>query len=142
MKIGELAQRAHCSAETIRYYEKIGLLPAALRHDNNYRHYSNQHLERLRFIRNCRSLDMTHEEIRQLLAFIDQPEQNCEPVTQLIHEHLGHVDRRLKELTVLRDQLQQLHTACNQPDSAQACGILEQLSHMDPLPTPHSHIKF
>lgn len=140
MKIGELAQRAHSSAETIRYYEKIGLLPQAQRLDNNYRHYTNAHLERLRFIRNCRSLDMTHEEIRQLLGFIDHPEQNCEPVTCLVNEHLNHVDQRIHELQRLREQLQQLQNACAQSDKAQACGILEQLSHMQPLPENRTHL--
>lgn len=140
MKIGELAQRTQSSAETIRYYEKIGLLPEAQRLDNNYRHYTNAHLKRLRFIRNCRSLDMTHEEIRQLLNFIDQPEQDCGPVTNLINEHLEHVDLRINELIRLREQLHQLRSACAQADYAHACGILELLSHMEPLPENTTHL--
>lgn len=140
MKIGELAQQAQSSTETIRYYEKIGLLPKAQRLDNNYRHYTSTHLERLRFIRNCRSLDMTHDEIRQLLSFIDQPDQDCDPVTHLINEHLTHVDIRIKELIRLREQLQQLQNACAQTDHAYACGILEQLSHMEPLPDNSTHL--
>lgn len=77
MKIGELAEKSHCNTETIRYYEKVGLLPEPERSEGNYRLYRNIHLERLRFIRNCRSLDMTHEEIRGLLAFMDGPAQDC-----------------------------------------------------------------
>ena len=67
MKIGELAQSARCSVETVRYYEKEGLLPAPERGQNNYRIYGTAHVERLRLIRNCRALDMTLEEIRVLL---------------------------------------------------------------------------
>ncbi|MGL4860686.1 MAG: MerR family transcriptional regulator, partial [Enterobacteriaceae bacterium] len=68
MKIGELAQAANCTTETIRFYEKKELLPKAERTAANYRSYTPAHLERLRFIRVCRTLDMTHEEIRQLLG--------------------------------------------------------------------------
>ena len=120
MKIGELAQQAQSSTEILRCYDT--------------------HLERLRFIRNCRSLDMTHDEIRQLLSFIDQPDQDCDPVTHLINEHLTHVDIRIKELIRLRGQLQQLQNACAQADHAHAGGILEQLSHMEPLPDNSTHL--
>ena len=76
MRIGDLAQATLCPVETIRYYEREGLLPAPARSGGNYRLYGTQHVERLRFIRNCRSLDMTHDEIRTLLAFRDGPEEN------------------------------------------------------------------
>ena len=59
MKIGELAKLADCQVETVRYYEREGLLPAPARSEGNYRLYSSEHLERLTFIRNCRTLDMT-----------------------------------------------------------------------------------
>ena len=65
IKIGELARRAQCPAQTIRYYEHEGLLPEPIRTAGNYRVYSRAHIERLSFIRNCRSLDMTLDEIRQ-----------------------------------------------------------------------------
>ena len=84
MKIGELAQIAQCTVETVRYYEKEGLLPAPARTVANYRSYSNAQVDRLRFIRNCRALDMTHEEIRTLLGFIDQSTGDCGVVNQLL----------------------------------------------------------
>lgn len=140
MKIGELAEKTQCSAETIRYYEKIGLLPEPERLANNYRQYGPVHVGRLRFIRNCRSLDMTHEEIRHLLQFITQPESGCEPVTAVISDHLHHVDVRIQELTQLRQQLLQLKAACSHENSAQACGILDQISNMDPLPENETHL--
>lgn len=73
MKIGELAKLTDCQVETIRYYEKEGLLPPPARSDGNYRLYTQAHTERLVFIRNCRSLDMTLEEIRSLLGLRDSP---------------------------------------------------------------------
>ena len=75
MKIGELAKQTNCTVETIRYYEKVGLLPAAMRNqENNYRFYGKKHLEHLLFIRRCRALAMTHEEIQQLLQARDEPD--------------------------------------------------------------------
>ncbi|WP_226813792.1 MerR family transcriptional regulator, partial [Bordetella pertussis] len=71
MKIGELARTAGTTVETVRYYEKEGLLPAPERGLNNYRSYGEAHVERLRLIRNCRALDMTQDEIRTVLALAD-----------------------------------------------------------------------
>lgn len=68
MKIGELAQVAQCTVETVRYYEKAGLLPETPRTAGNFRVYGPGHVERLRFIRNCRALDMSHEEIHTHLG--------------------------------------------------------------------------
>ena len=78
MKIGELAQKTGMQVETVRYYEKEGLLPRIGRTDSNYRVYSDAHVERLLFIRHCRSLDMTLDEIRILLHFKDIPDESCD----------------------------------------------------------------
>ena len=101
MKIGELAARADTQVETIRYYEREGLLPAAPRTDGNYRIYGDEHLERLAFIRHCRSLDMTLDEIRVLLRFKDDPEADCGDVDALLDEHIGHVAARIRNLRQL-----------------------------------------
>ena len=84
MKIGELAKLTDCQVETIRYYEREGLLPEPARSDGNYRLYTQAHVERLTFIRNCRSLDMTLEEIRSLLGLRDSPQDQCESVPEFI----------------------------------------------------------
>ena len=68
-KIGELWQKTGVDVETIRYYEKVGILPEPARTEGNYRHYNEQHADRLSFVRYCRSLDMTLDEIRVLLQF-------------------------------------------------------------------------
>jgi DNA-binding transcriptional MerR regulator len=80
MKIGELAKTAQTQTETIRYYEREGLLPEAARTDANYRIYDESHVQRLAFIRHCRSLDMTLAEIRTLLDFKDAPAGSCADV--------------------------------------------------------------
>jgi Cd(II)/Pb(II)-responsive transcriptional regulator len=136
MKIGELGRAANCPPETIRFYEKAGLLPAPDRNGSNYRSYRKDHLERLRFIRNCRSLDMTHDEIRTLLAFMDEPRGDCEPVNHLLDEHIGHVDVRLEELRRLRQQLTALRQQCATAQSIGDCGIIHGLTAM---PTEEKH---
>lgn len=131
MKIGELARQAHCSTQTIRFYEQSGLLPEPGRTHANYRHYHDGHLERLRFIRNCRSLDMTHDEIRTLLNCMDEARDDCAPVNSLLDEHIGHVNIRLAELERLRTQLIELRQRCNQTQDVPNCGIIRRLSSME-----------
>jgi Cd(II)/Pb(II)-responsive transcriptional regulator len=128
LKIGELAKRAGCLVETVRYYEKEGLLPEPGRSEGNYRLYGKNHLERLQFIRNCRLLDMTMDEIRRLLEFRDAPEENCCEVNVLLDEHIGHVADRIAELKNLQKQLRELRALCSQTQAAKDCGILQSLA--------------
>lgn len=124
MRIGELARAASTPVETIRYYEREGLLPEAPRTAANYRVYGEAQLERLGFIRHCRSLDMTLDEIRVLLRFKDSPGEDCGVVNRLLDEHIGHVEERIRELNALRQQLRQLREQCPDAVSAADCGIL------------------
>ncbi|MBL8413552.1 MAG: MerR family transcriptional regulator, partial [Propionivibrio sp.] len=84
MRIGELGQATGVDVETIRYYEKAGLLPAPARHTNGYRSYAPLHVERLAFIRHCRALDISLADIQRLLAFVAHPESDCRNIDQLI----------------------------------------------------------
>ena len=127
IRIGDLAQAALCPVETVRYYEREGLLPAPARSRGNYRLYGEHHVERLRFIRNCRSLDMTHDEIRKLLAFRDGPDGKCDEVNSLLDEHIGHVGHRIKELRVLERQLKDLRYKCRTVRTVRDCAIMESL---------------
>jgi Cd(II)/Pb(II)-responsive transcriptional regulator len=126
--IGELERELAVSAETIRYYEREGLLPKPPRSAGNYRRYSEVHRERLAFIKNCRSLDMTLEEVRALLGAKDHPEKSCEDVNVLIDSHMGHVAERMAELRRLRRQLQELREQCTSVRSGADCAILKKLS--------------
>lgn len=136
MKIGELAEAAHCTTETIRFYEKEGLMPHAQRTQANYRSYGAQHIERLRFIRNCRALDMTHDEIRTLLRLMDRHSDRCESIDALLDAHIGHVDTRLAELEHLKAQLIGLRERCSGGGTVDACGIVQGLAAMETLPVP------
>jgi len=127
MKIGELARAARCTVETVRYYEREGLLPRAQRTPSNYRSYGEPHLDRLRFIRNCRSLDMSHDEIRALLTLRQQPEASCAGVSRILEAHITHVVDRISELSRLRDELQELRDRCQDERDIDSCGIIQSL---------------
>jgi len=128
LKIGELAKRTGALVETIRYYEREGLLPKPGRSEGNYRVYSDTDLERLQFIRHCRSLDMTLEEIRDLLRFRDSPDENCGEVNALLDEHIEHVTKRIKELKLLQKNLIGLRSLCQQAQASKDCRILQSLA--------------
>ncbi|WP_219063614.1 Cd(II)/Pb(II)-responsive transcriptional regulator [Pseudomonas sp. UMAB-08] len=142
MKIGELAKLTDCQVETIRYYEREGLLPPPARSDGNYRVYTQAHVERLTFIRNCRSLDMTLEEIRSLLSLRDSPQDQCENVNALIDEHIQHVNARVASLQALQAQLLELRQRCID-GTLEHCGILQQLEASGGVvaaESEHSHV--
>ncbi|MDD2053479.1 Cd(II)/Pb(II)-responsive transcriptional regulator [Pseudomonas putida] len=143
MKIGELAKLTDCQVETIRYYEREGLLPEPARSDGNYRLYTQAHVERLTFIRNCRSLDMTLEEIRSLLSLRDSPQDQCESVNALVDEHIQHVKARIDGLLVLQAQLLDLRQRCGEGPDIEQCGILQRLEvsgSVMPSETEPSHV--
>ena len=127
MKIGELASASSTPVETIRFYEREGLLPAMARSSGNYRIYEEAHLERLRFIRHCRGLDMSLEEVRVLLGFRDAPDAaGCANVDAVLDEHIGHVARRVRELRALEKELRELRQRC--AGGVDGCGILNGLA--------------
>lgn len=129
MKIGQLARVTDTQVETIRFYEREGLLPAPSRSNGNYRVYESSHVERLSFIRHCRSLDIALDEIRRLLRFKDAPAESCHEVNDVLDEHIGHVAERIRELRRLERQLRDLRELCTKARDAAHCGILVQLSH-------------
>jgi len=139
MRIGELARRAGCQAETVRYYEREGLLPAPGRTDGNYRFYDAAHLARLTFIRNCRTLEMSLAEIRALLAIKDGAGRDCGEVNAVLEAHIGHVAERMDRLGALRDQLAALREQCGGLDSVERCGILRGLEQGEPCGAGDSH---
>lgn len=127
MKIGELAIAGRCDIQTVRYYERSGLLPAPDRTSSNYRAFGPGHLERLQFIRRCRSLDMSLGEVRVLLGFVDAPDRDCGEVNRLLDERLGQVEARIEQLRLLGLQLRRLRGQCRKVRAARDCGILAEL---------------
>lgn len=127
MKIGALAETTGTPVETIRFYEREGLLPPPARADNNYRMYLPAHVERLAFIRQCRNLDMALDEIRALIALRESPAQDCGEVNDLLDAHIGHVAHRIRELKMLEKDLKALRARCATPHALSDCGILNGL---------------
>lgn len=128
MRIGELARAVGVEVETIRYYEKSGLLPSPARAGNGYRAYGTPYLERLAFIRHCRALDMPLAEVRRLLDFLGHPAADCTGVERLVDEQLTRVRARLKSLRALERQLVALRSRCQSGNTAAECGILHELA--------------
>lgn len=124
MKIGELAAKAACDVQTVRFYEREGLLEEPARTASGYRSYDTRHLGRLNFIRHCRSLDIPLAEVRQLLAFATQPEQSCAEVNELLDAHIAVIESRIRTLKALEQQLVALRKTCD-GSTSQPCAILE-----------------
>ena len=124
MKIGDLATSTDTPVETIRYYERKGLMMAPPRSSGNFRLYDAGHVRRLGFIRACRALDMNLGEIRVLLRFRDGGESDCGEVNALLDEHLEHVEERMRELRRLAKDLRVLRDECRKASPTDQCGIL------------------
>ncbi|MCC6075637.1 Cd(II)/Pb(II)-responsive transcriptional regulator [Pseudomonas sp. GCM10022188] len=127
MRIGELGRALGVDVETIRYYEKSGLLPAPARSGNGYRTYGPEHLERLAFIRHCRALDIPLADVKRLLEFVARPDADCSDIDRLIDAHLARVRARLDSLHTLERQLTALRGRCGASHRAGECGILGDL---------------
>jgi Cd(II)/Pb(II)-responsive transcriptional regulator len=127
MRIGELGKATGVDIETIRYYEKAGLLPPPARTANGYRAYSPAHLERLAFIRHCRALDVPLAAVKRLLDFVAHPEADCADINRLIDGQLMRVRARMKSMRALEKQLAALRAQCQAGHSAAECGILHEL---------------
>lgn len=127
MRIGELAKATDCNIETIRYYEKAGLLEEPRRTSSGYREYQTEHLERLQFIRHCRSLQMGLPEIKVLLQLRHEPEAGCKQVDALLEQQIERVHAQIVTLQKLEQQLTALRRRCPAPRSIEECGILQDL---------------
>jgi Cu(I)-responsive transcriptional regulator len=125
--IGDLARRTGTKIETIRYYERIGLLPTPARSSGNYRLYAPNHLERLSFIRRGRDLGFSLDEVRALLGLSDDRAQPCAEVDRIARLHLAEVKRKIRDLTALRAELTELIDQCQHGTIAE-CRILEALA--------------
>lgn len=128
MKIGELARLASSNAETIRYYESIGLLPKPPRTSGNYRDYGHAHAERLAFIRQARGLGFELEAVRALLRLADDPGRDCGEADRIASGHLAAVDEKIHGLRALRTELQRIIEQCRGGQVAK-CKIIEALSN-------------
>ncbi|MGP1630379.1 MAG: Cd(II)/Pb(II)-responsive transcriptional regulator [Giesbergeria sp.] len=124
-RIGEAARRSGVSAANMRYYEKEGLLSPGAREDNRYRLYSEADVHRLRFIRLCRAMDMSLDEVRTLLALDNHPPRDPHAACHTLDEHIAHVRTRRQELQALEQSLRDLRKRCDGSDAR--CHVLDAL---------------
>ncbi|MBM0169525.1 MerR family transcriptional regulator [Altererythrobacter sp. C41] len=127
MRIGELARATGIKAETIRYYEREGILPAADRTDSNYRDYSDSHLATLTFIRRARQLGFGMAQVQELLALSDRADKPCQNVDELVRDQLEEVERKILDLSSLRDELRLMLRSC-EANRIGECRIVESLA--------------
>jgi len=125
--IGTVARRAGVGIDTIRYYEREGLLPEPQRRASGYRDYGPDVVERLRFIRRAKDLGFMLEEIRELLALSTDREHGVKTVKQRAEARLGEVERRIHELQRMKRGLRQLIDACPGRGALEHCPILRAL---------------
>lgn len=130
--IGDLAKQSGVKVVTIRYYEQIGLLPLSERTAGNYRAYSQDHLDRLCFVRRCRDLGFSLEEVRNLLRLSETDESNCSDVCQMAEEHLHEVERKIADLSRLADELRSISASCNGKRPMADCRIIAALKSETP----------
>lgn len=127
MKIGELARATATKVETVRFYEKSGLLPAPGRTAGNYRAYGASHLARLSFIRRARDLGFSLDQVRALLNLSDDRARPCGAVDEIASAQLAAVDRKIADLTALRRELASLLDQCSRGTIAD-CRIIDALA--------------
>ena len=124
-RIGQASTRSGVSAANIRFYEKAGLLSAGARSDNSYRSYNDRDIHQLRFIRLCRAMDMSLDEVRTLLNLDLSSKSDCAVANDALQQHIAHVQERLRELRVLQRDLVELRDRCD--GSGPKCRIMEAL---------------
>ena len=128
MKIGELARRADVPVDTVRYYEREGLIPPPIRRASGYRDYVDADVDRLRFMRRAKGLGFTLQEIRELLSLTAMSGADMAALNAQTQAKLRDVEERIHALTRIREALQSLVTACPGHGALDRCPILAALS--------------
>lgn len=129
--ISDIAKNTDLSTDTIRFYEKRGLIQPNFRASNQYRYYGDEALKRLIFIKRCRALGMSLKEIEYLIQLEQNPEQDCCEVNQMIDQHLIDISNKIKELQLFKQQLMTLRESCNTPTTINHCQILKTLESIE-----------
>lgn len=127
MRIGELADCIGVNPKTVRYYEGIGLLPAPARQPSGYREYSDEDVDRLRFIRTAQRLGLSLAEISEILGFRERGERPCDYVLEVLDRQVADLDRRMAEMSELRRELTALKAEADRlPDKETCyCAVIE-----------------
>lgn len=127
LSIGTVARRAGVRVDTVRFYERTGLLPKPERTDSGYRKYDEDTIRVLRFVRRAQELGFTLREVQSLLALSGRPHAPCAEVRETAAEKVADIDRRVSDLLAMREALAVLVDACPGTDGATFCPILDAL---------------
>ncbi|EYD51015.1 merR regulatory family protein [Acinetobacter baumannii 25493_4] len=129
LSIGKLSKKANVPIDTIRYYEKVGVLDRIQRSENNYRVYTDQTLADLLFIKHCRELDISLSDIKTLKEMKAQPKRACTEVDNLVNKYLIEVSEKIERLLLLKETLIDLKQHCSTDSTVDECGILKELQN-------------
>lgn len=125
--IGQLAESGNCKVQTVRYYEKQGLISQVTRTTGNQRIYTQDHMNRMRFIRHSRELGFSLDQIREILELNDKPTQSCNGIDEIARTHLNEVKSKIKRLQSMKKELERMISECSGGQVAE-CRIVEVLS--------------
>jgi DNA-binding transcriptional MerR regulator len=128
LTIGALALQTDVKVATIRYYEEIGLMPKADRTEGGQRRYGASERDRLAFIRHARDLGFSVEDIRGLLALQDNPSTPCDLAHELAARQVAAIERRIRQLAVLKDELTRIADSCKGGRMAADCRVIHALA--------------
>jgi DNA-binding transcriptional MerR regulator len=128
MGIGDLAKQTGVKVVTIRYYEQIGVLPGAKRTSGNYRSYGADHVRRLRFVRRCRDLGFSLDQVRDLLRLSAENGPSCAEVCEMADRQRKAVEDKIADLKRLASELRRMGASCNGRRAMAECRIIEALS--------------
>ena len=131
LRIGLMAERTGTSTATIRFYEKISLLPRARRQEGGQRRYSEEDVSRLKLIRRCREFGFSIDQIHELMAIYDDPESSCNETARISQEHLNTVRAKISELKALEKNMVDLVTRCETTcagGSGPSCTVFDDMA--------------
>lgn len=132
MRTGQLARRAGVNLQTVRYYERRGLLPEPPRRESGYREYGPGSVEALRFIKRAQQLGFTLNEVEQLLHLAAGGPDACDAARMLANHRISDLEARIADLRAMRDSLWQLVQTCERPHGERECALLESLAPPQP----------
>jgi MerR family mercuric resistance operon transcriptional regulator len=126
LTIGTLSAGTGCNIETIRYYERIGLMPRTARSGGGHRLYGEDHMKRLGFIRRSRELGFTLDQVRTLLGLVDGRRYTCAQVKRITVEHLGEIHRKVADLRKIERVLKEMAAQCD-GGAVPKCAVIDAL---------------
>ena len=131
MKIGQISKKTKLSVQTIRYYESQKLIQSAGRTEGNFRIYEHKVIDQLEFIKHCRHLDLSLDDIKRMNQIRDNPDDICDEVDDMINTQLKQVEIKINELKQLKSQLKDLANSCSRDQKVEECGIIKSLQDCD-----------